>query len=36
MGSLLWVEMETSLAGELAHAGIEPLKSGVDGQASVI
>jgi hypothetical protein len=36
MGSLLWVEKETSLASVLAHAGVEPLKTGVDAEASVI
>ena len=31
MGSLLWVEKETSAARKLAHAGVEPLKRGLTG-----
>jgi len=36
MGSLLWVEKETPAARELAHAGVEPLKRGLTGDAHFI
>jgi hypothetical protein len=36
MGSLLWVEKETSAERRLAHAGVVALKTGVDGRPSVV